>query len=152
MSTNLSLSCRRKKIDSTVARFLKRTILLPIFWAMVSGAGAIAVEYEDSGNFTFDIRNAEDMRLVATLSGLTVKRDIPPKVGVAECARWARRFGIRPFEAVASATIPNRRARVWVCIGNADNELLSRSYCRQMQMKYVSHEGPVVTCRIGKDV
>ena len=122
------------------------------FWAAFLVTGAIAVEYDNSGNFTFDIRNAEDMRLVARLSGLTIKHDIPSKVGVAECARWARQFGVRPFEAVTSATIPNRRARVWVCIGNADNESLSQSYCRQMQMKYVSHEGPVVTCRIGKDI
>ena len=118
--------------------------------AVVVGPGR-ALEMDRGGDFTFDIRNHKDMRKVGELSGITIKRDIPPRVGLIECARWARRFGVRPYAAVVSGTLPDRRLRVWICAGDADNRLLSQTYCKQMGMRYVHHDGPVVTCRFREE-
>ena len=112
---------------------------------------AVAAQYMDNGDFIFDIREPDDMTLVARLSGLTIKRDIPPRVGIIECARWARQFSIWPFSAVHSAMVPNEKGRVWICTGNANSKRLSRSYCKQMGMTYVRNDGPIVTCQLGND-
>ena len=40
----------------------------------------------------------DDMREVGRRSGITTKDDIPVSIGYVECRRWARRFGVRPFE------------------------------------------------------
>ncbi len=115
-----------------------------------SAAGAVEVTPE--GDFIFDISKPRDMREVGTLSGITIKNDLPPRIGHIECGRWARRFDVYPYEAVVSGSLPGRPTRVWICAGQADNEVLSKHYCQQMGMHYVGHEGSVVTCRFKKEV
>jgi hypothetical protein len=119
--------------------------------AVAAGPPGAAVEIEDGGDFTFDIRSGKDMRLVGELSGITIKNDLPPRIGQQECARWARRFKVHPYRAVVSGNLPNRRTRVWICTGDADSRALSEIYCRQMKMYYVRHDGPVVTCRFREE-
>ena len=116
---------------------------------MLSGAAspASAVEVTESGDFVFDISDPKDMRTVGELSGITIKRDLPPRIGRVECARWARQFDVYPFQAVVSGTRPDRARRVWICAGEADSAVLAKHYCRDMGMRYVHHDGPVVTCR-----
>ena len=110
-----------------------------------------AVEVTEAGDFVFDISEPADMREVGRLSGITIKKDLPPRIGRIECARWARRFGVYPIVAVVSGTRPDRARRVWICAGEADNAALSGYYCRDMGMHYVRHDGPVVTCRFKED-
>ncbi|HEX9768068.1 MAG TPA: hypothetical protein VGA50_02750 [Kiloniellales bacterium] len=108
---------------------------------------ASAVEVTEGGDFIFDISNPGDMLEVGKLSGITIKKDIPPRVGRIECARWARQFGVHPYQAVVSGTRPDRSLRVWICAGEVDNRALSEAYCKDMGMVYVRHDGSVVTCR-----
>ena len=140
----------RKRRDRAWRNAVRLALGAALAGAVLVGPGQ-ALEVDRGGDFTFDIRNHTDMRKVGELSGITIKRDIPARVGLIECARWARRFGVRPYEAVVSGTLPNRRLRVWICAGNADNRLLSETYCKQMGMRYVRHDGPVVTCRFREE-
>ncbi len=119
--------------------------------ALAASPPGAAVEIEDSGDFTFDIRSGKDMRLAGELSGIIIKNDLPPRIGKMECARWARRFNVHPYQAVVSGNLPNRPTRVWICTGDADSQALSVIYCRQMKMYYVRHQGPVVTCRFREE-
>ena len=121
--------------------------------AVLVGAAAEggAVEVTEAGDFIFDISEPADMREVGRLSGITIKKDLPARIGRVECARWARRFSVFPFVAVVSGTRPDRARRVWICAGEADNADLSAYYCRDMGMHYVRHDGPVVTCRFKED-
>ena len=92
-----------------MTQLLRLAAVAAIYCMLTTSPYAVAAQYMDNGDFIFDIREPDDMTLVARLSGLTIKRDIPPRVGIIECARWARQFSIRPFSAVHSATVPNRR-------------------------------------------
>lgn len=140
------------KTETTVTQLLQIGRIAAVYFFLTPFASAEAAHYTSNGNFVFDIREPSDMTLVARLSGLTVKRDIKPSVGIIECARWAHQFGIRPFSAVTSAISPNHKRRVWICTGNANNKHLSRSYCQQMRMKYFRNDGPIVTCKLGDDI
>jgi hypothetical protein len=115
--------------------------------AMAWAPAAMAFEVIEGGDFVFDISNPDDMVEVGKLSGITIKKDLPPRIGRIECARWARQFGVHPYQAVVSGTRPDRSLRVWICAGEADNRALSQAYCKDMGMEYVRHEGSVVTCR-----
>ena len=139
------------KLRYALTQLLRLAAIAAFYCILTPLPCAVAAQYMDNGDFIFDIREPDDMTLVARLSGLTIKRDIPPRVGIIECARWARQFSIRPFSAVHSATVPNRRGRVWICTGNANSKRLSRSYCKQMGMTYVRNDGPIVTCQLGND-
>lgn len=137
---------RRADIGRAAIRHAAAAALLALAAAAWPGASA-AVELTPGGDFVFDISKPGDMRKVGELSGITIKTDLPPRIGRIECARWARRFGVRPFKAVVSGTRPDRSTRVWICAGEVDNRELSEAYCQDMGMIYVGHVGPVVTCR-----
>jgi len=128
-------------------KVLSKAALVVLAAAGLGGVPAGAFEINAAGDFVFDIRDADDMREVARLSGIELKSDLPPRIGRVECARWARRFGIDDFAAVVSGRAPGKPNRVWVCTGDADSRELSEAYCRQIAMTYVGHDGPVVTCR-----
>ena len=139
------------KLRYALTQLLRLAAIAAIYWIGAPLPCAVAAQYMDNGDFIFDIREPADMTLVARLSGLTIKRDIPPRVGIIECARWARQFSIWPFSAVHSAMVPNQKGRVWICTGNANSKRLSRSHCKQMGMTYVRNDGPIVTCQLGND-
>ena len=123
-------------------------VVLVSFWSAASVAQAI--ESTDQGELVFDIDNPDDMREVGSRSGIQIKDDIDTAIGTFECRRWARQFGVRPYRAVVSGTLPGRRLRVWICSGKADSRKLSELYCRELGMVYKRHRGSVVTCsRIG---
>ena len=139
------------KLRYALTQLLRLAAIVAFYCILTPLPCAVAAQYMDNGDFIFDIREPADMTLVARLSGLIIKRDIPPRVGIIECARWARQFSIWPFSAVHSAMVPNQKGRVWICTGNANNKRLSRSYCKQMGMTYVRNDGPIVTCQLGND-
>ena len=139
------------KLRYALTQLLRLAAIVAFYCILTPLPCAVAAQYMDNGDFIFDIREPADMTLVARLSGLTIKRDIPPRVGIIECARWARQFSIWPFSAVHSAMVPNQKGRVWICTGNANSKRLSRSYCKQMGMTYVRNDGPIVTCQLGND-
>ena len=127
------------------------TAALLMLAATACAGDAAAVEVTPGGDFVFDISDPRDMRKVGELSGITIKTDLPPRIGRVECARWARRFGVRPYKAVVSGTRPDRPTRVWICAGEVDSRELSEAYCADMGMAYVGHDGPVVTCRFREE-
>ena len=120
-----------------------------LLWlASIAPHAASGVELTPEGLVLFDIDQDADMREVGERSGIRTLDDAPLSLGLQECRRWADQFGIRPYRAVVSGTLPGRPGRVWICAGPADHEGLSRTYCQQMGMRFVRNEGSKVTCRL----
>ena len=75
------------KLRYALTQLLRLAAIAASYCILTPLPSAVAAQYMDNGDFIFDIREPDDMTLVARLSGLSIKRDIPPRVGIIECAR-----------------------------------------------------------------